>query len=354
MTPGGWPCGRTAAFFAVLLAMLAPTALGQASGERGSTRIVIFGDFNGPYGSTTYPPAVRRVVDAIVGEWRPDGVVFTGDVVAGQSHALTRSDLDAMWAAFDESVASRLRSAGIPYGLAVGNHDASSLRSTGGYAFATDREAAADYLSQPVHVAGLAVTDGPHPPFDRSFLIGDVFVAVLDASSAAVTPEQREWLQDVLASAPAATAAARLVVGHLPLVPVSVGRDAAGEYLADGESLADLLATSCVTAYVSGHHAAYYPGVWRGLEVLAAGGVGARRLLGSDARPRSTVTVIDVWTEPPRIRYQTYDADTLYELSASELPASLPTGVVLSGRAGAVAPLDCVPHGTAAREASLR
>lgn len=246
-----------------------------------------------------------------------------------------------MWRAFDDVVASRLRHAGIPYSLAVGNHDASSLRSGAGYSFPLDREAARDYWSDPAHRTGIDMRAGSHAPFDHSFVVGDVFVAIADASSATVTAEQRKWLANELSSDAARAATARLVFGHLALVPISVGRDSPGEYVAQGEELADLLVQHCVSAYVSGHHAAYYPGVWRGLEVLAAGGVGARRLLGSDAEPRSTVTVVDVWSGSGSIRYTTFDAVTLEPVTASQLPQALPSGVVISRRAEAAAPVTC-------------
>lgn len=337
-------CGRLRARALVLLSLLlvAQHALAQGAWPaRGTTRLVVFGDFNGPYGSVTYPAPVRRVVDAIVRDWRPDAVVFTGDVVAGQSKGLTREEIDAMWRAFDDVIASPLRHAGIPYALSVGNHDASSLRSGSGFSFPVDREAARDYWSDAAHRTGVHTRAGSDPPFDHSFVLGDVFVAIVDASSAAVTTNQRAWLADELSSDAARAATTRIVFGHLPLVPVAVGRDSPGEYVAQGEQLADLLVERCVSAYVSGHHAAYYPGVWRGLQILAAGGVGARRLLGSDAEPRSTVTVIDVWSEHGSIRYTTFDAVTLEPVPASRLPEALPTGVVLSQRASAGAPVTC-------------
>jgi hypothetical protein len=332
----------------LLLAALSHAAAQPFDPPRGDTRLVVLGDFNGPYGSTDYPPPLARVIDAITGTWLPDAVVFPGDVIAGQSRELTREDLDAMWRSFDERVAAPLRAAGIAYALAVGNHDASSLRSGGQYAFARDREAAAAYWSDPVHRAGLEVHDAADVPFHYSFGVGGVFVAVIDASSPVVPEERRAWLADQLASEPARRAAVRLVVGHLPLVAFSVGREAPGERLADAEDLADLMREGCAAAYVSGHHAAYYPGVWRGLELLAAGGIGARRLLGWDGAPRSTVTVVDVWEATGELTYTTFDAVTLAPLTLDDLPAALPSGVTLSARAGGAVAATAGGGGTAA------
>ena len=339
-------CARFAHLATRLLASIAvlASALAGAQGidaPRGDTRLVVFGDFNGPYGSTAYPAPVAGVVDAILQTWRPDLVVFTGDVVAGQSRSLTAEDLASMWGAFDRDVAAKLRAARVPYALTVGNHDASSLQSGGEYAFPADRAAAREYWSRPEHRAGLELLDSQDLPFHYSFTVGDVFVAVIDASSAAVTSERRSWLRDQLDSEAAQTAIARFVVGHLPLVPVSVGRDSPGESVSDAVPLAEVLSAGCATAYVSGHHAAYYPGDWDGLELLAAGGVGARRLLGIDGAPRSTVTVVDVWHEPSRISYTTYDAVTLEPVPADDLPARLPSGLTLSRRASGPVPIEC-------------
>lgn len=267
---------RPVALVLTLAALAAHAAAQPYDPPRGDTRFVVLGDFNGPYGSTTYPASLARVIAAVTEVWRPDAVLFPGDVVAGQSRELSRERLDAMWRAFDEHVAAPLRAAGIAYALAVGNHD---------------------------------------------------------ASSPLVTAERREWLAAQLASEPARQAAVRIVVGHLPLVPVSVGREAPGERLAAAEEIAALLREGCVSAYVSGHHAAYYPGVWDGLELLAAGGIGARRLLGWDGRPRSTVTVVDVWEAAGELTYATFDVETLEPLGGEDLPAALPGGVTLSARA---------------------
>ena len=215
------PRRRAAVLLACLvLGFLASTAAQPYDTPRGDTRLVVLGDFNGHYGATEYPPPLSGVLAAVTGVWRPDAVVFPGDVVAGQSRKLTRDDLDAMWRAFDARVAAPLRAAGVAYALSVGNHDASSLRDGDGYAYALDREAAAAYGADPAHRAGLSVHDADDVPFHYSFTVGDVFVAVIDASSASFPADRREWLAAQLASGPARAASARLVVGHLPLVPV--------------------------------------------------------------------------------------------------------------------------------------
>lgn len=317
------------AVFALLTAWLAPLgAHAQAQAvpdpERGDVRLVVFGDFNGPYGSLTYPAPVSRVVDAIVHVWRPDGVLLPGDLVAGQDRSLPDERFPAMWAAFDAAVAATLRAAGIPYLATMGNHDASSLRDvSGGFAFAREREAAAAYWNRDEHRAGLVVVDADGPPFTLAIRLGPLFVASIDASGPVVDAEQRAWLAAALASEDAQAAAARIVMGHLPLVGIAVGRDRAGEVVWEAASLRDLMLAGDVDLYVSGHQAAYYPGRWEGLELLFAGGVGARALRVGDAPRRSAVTLVDVWLEPLRLRYTTLDPSGFVPHDPAALPASL-------------------------------
>lgn len=314
---------------------------------RGDVRLVVLGDFNGPYGAIDYPPGLARALDAIVSVWLPDLVLSPGDVVAGQSRELPDERFPAMWAAFDAAVAGPLRAAGVRYAVAPGNHDASSARERdGSLAFARDRDAAAAYWHE--HPPGLDLLDAAEFPFEYAFAVpagaGSLYVAVIDASGALVTREQRDRLAAALRSDAARSAALRVVVGHLPLLPVSQGRDVPGEYLFDGAALATVLLEGGTDLYVSGHHAAYYAGTWHGLELLFAGGVGGRRLLGSSAAPRSTVTVVDVWFEvgaAPRLAYTTFDLSTMAVVEPSELPTAI-GDVRLSSRAW--------PHTAAARD----
>lgn len=304
---------------------------------RGDVRIAVFGDFNGPYGSMAYPAPVAGTIRAIGEVWRPQLLLLPGDVVAGQQRSLPDESFPAMWSAFDEQIAAPLRTAGIPYALAIGNHDGSSLRNADGtFLFERERRAARDYWGQEMYRSHLAFVDRSRHPFDYAFTSGEIFVAIIDASSAAVTPSQRDWLTAVLRQ-PAATAARlRVVVGHLPLVPVGQGRDGTGEVVAEAHELRLLLESGGADVYVSGHHAAYYPGRLGDLELLFAGGVGARRLLVGEAPARSTVTLVDVWYEPLDVRYTTFDAATMEIVLPTSLPQVIGTGeqaVRLSDRA---------------------
>src|SRR5690606_26223906 len=171
---------------------------------RGDVRLVVLGDFNGPYGAVEYPAPLARAMAAITAVWLPDLLLSPGDVIAGQNRQLPDDRFAAMWAAFDEVVAAPLRAHAVPYAVALGNHDGSSQRAGGEYVFGRERRAAADYWL--THIPALAYQDRAGYPFDYSFshAVGTagsgLFVAILDASSAAVTPEQREWLAAQLAS----------------------------------------------------------------------------------------------------------------------------------------------------------
>lgn len=291
---------------------------------RGDLRVAVFGDFNGPYGALDYPAPVAPAVRAIAEVWRPDLLLSPGDVIAGQKASLPDEHLSRMWATFDREVAGPMREAGIPYAVAMGNHDASSLPDAGGgYLFERDRRAAVAYWRDAKHDAGLAHVDRDRHPFDHAFRVAEAFVAVIDASSASVTPEQRAWLGAVLRRPEATSARLRIVVGHLPLVAVGRGREGPGEVVADADGLRRVLEAGRVDAYVSGHHAAYYPGRLGDLELLFAGGVGARPLVAGDAPPRSTVTLVDAWYAPFELRYTTFDVATMEVVPPGSLPVAI-------------------------------
>ncbi len=107
---------------------------GQASAP--TVRVVVLSGFNGHYGSVGYLASIDATARRTVAQ-RPDLVISTGDMVAGQRlrPLLTRSELEAMWAAFDQNVSDPLQRAGLSLEVTPGNHDASS-----GAHFALERE----------------------------------------------------------------------------------------------------------------------------------------------------------------------------------------------------------------------
>lgn len=282
-------------------------------------RMVLLSDFNGPYGSTTYPAGLAGVMNRVLNEWKPDLLVSAGDVVAGQKKSLTDETRRQMWAAFDRDVAAGLRNAGIPAAFAVGNHDGSSARdAAGALIFERDRAALAAYWQS--RRPALDITAGSRFPFEYGFVFRGVFFLMLDASSNRV---DRAWLDAQLASPAARDAHMRIVVGHLPLYGISVGRNTPGDTVRGAEDLRALLERRGVHTYVSGHHAAFFPGRRGKLNVLATGGIGGRDLLGTRGTARSTVTVAEVDVAARVIALRTYDAVTGAEVDVTTLPARL-------------------------------
>jgi hypothetical protein len=308
------------------LTLVAPAyAHGAGDPPRGDLRIVVLGDLNGPYGATEHAPAVHGAVAAIVDVWRPDLVVLSGDLIAGQSRSLPDGRFAEMWAAFDAAVAAPLRSAGIPYAATLGNHDASKLRAAdGSFAFARERDAAAAYWSAPHHRAGLDVVTGTGAPFAWSFVLGPLFVAIVDASGPVVDETERLSLADALVAPEARSAALRWVVGHLPLVGVAEGRDRDGEVVWRAQALRDRMVAGGVDAYVSGHQGAFYAAAWGDLELLfAPGAVGGRSLRGTGLPPRPGVLLVDIALDPLDVAVRAFDPATLAPYPSEAVPPRL-------------------------------
>ncbi len=312
-------------------------AAGLVAPPRGGTRLVLISDLNAAYGSTTYIAEVHRGV-ALIPPLRPDLVICAGDMVAGQKAGLGRQRLAAMWAGFDRSVLRPLRSAGLPFAPAMGNHDASGASAAGRFLFADDRAEAARFWLARRDALGLRFVDTGNFPFHYAIRQNDVFVLVWDASTAQVPAEQLRWAERILAGPAARTASRRLVVGHLPLRAVSQGRDRPGEVLAQPAALQQLLERHGVEAYVSGHQHAYFPARLGQLDLfhLGAMGSGPRRLLGQTSPPFQTLTVLDLVGSPPRLVDTSFDLRTLRPIDPQRLPRTLrdATGRVLQRRPG--------------------
>ncbi len=279
-------------------------------------RLAILGDFNGPYGSTTYPAPLARSVARIVNEWRPDAVLSPGDLIGAQKASLGDAQVRAMWAAFDRDVRAPLSRAGIPFAFTLGNHDASPRSPR-------DRREAATYWA--AHMPPLAFMDRAAFPFRFSVTLGGgaVFIASLDASGPDVRAGQRAWLAAQLASPAARAAGARLVVGHLPLAGVSAEKNRPGEVVREAGALRQVMEAGGVLAYVHGHHAAFYPARLGRLNVLSAGGIGGRDYVGHPGTARSTVTLLTVWPAQGRATFETVDAATGQPVDPASLPARL-------------------------------
>lgn len=290
---------------------------------RGDVRLVVMSDLNSQYGSTSYDPEVTKAIALIPG-WQPDLVLSGGDMVAGQSRTLSRVQIQAMWMAFDRTIAAPLRRAQLPLGFTLGNHDASgALSPAGSYIFHQDRQLASAYWNQ--KNPGLSLIDRAKFPFYYTFAQKGIFYLVWDASTARLSPEQLAWVEKSLASPLARKAKLRILIGHLPLYGIAVGRNQPGEYLENAEQLRSLMERYDIHTYISGHQHAYYPGHRGQLQLLHAGalGSGPRQLVGSDRPPQKTLTIVDIDLGSATTAYTTYDMKTLQVIHQQYLPRQI-------------------------------
>lgn len=306
--------------------MLASLGQDLYNPPRGDLRMVVMSDLNGVYGSTDYDPEVDKGM-ALVPFWNPDLVVCSGDMVAGQDLTLSPEQMAAMWAAFDDHVAAPLRSAGLPYGFTIGNHDASSaLGINDKHLFQVERDQAAAYWQDPKHDPGIEFIDRFEFPFYYSFRHGDAFFLAWDGSSSHIPADKLAWVEKTLASEAAQSARIRILLGHLPLYAVAIGRDQPGEVMDDADQLRAMLEKYNVHTYISGHHHAYYPGHRGDIQLLHMGilGSGPRPLIDSSLPPWKAITVLDVDFDTPELtRYTTYDIETLDRIEYEALPRFL-------------------------------
>lgn len=293
---------------------------------RGDVRFVVISDLNDAYGSTDYSPDIDKAI-ALIPSWNPDLVICGGDMIAGQKTTLPEARFAEMWTAFDAHIAAPLRRAQIPYGFTVGNHDASSARgANGAFVFERERVATAQFWQNPAHDPGVQFIDRAAYPFYYTFEQNDIFFLVWDGSSSHIPADKLAWVERSLASERAQAAPLRVLVGHLPLYAVSVGRNQPGEVMANADQLRNLLERYRVHTYISGHAHAYYPAHRGNLQLLHSGllGSGPRSLLDSNLPPGKTLTIVDVnFSSPDLTTYTTYDIQTLQPIPLERLPRFL-------------------------------
>ena len=292
--------------------------------QRGDIRIAIISDLNSAYGSTDYLPEVANGL-SLLPDWQPDLVLCGGDMVAGQSLDLSAPQIEAMWNAFDEKVLSPIRTAGLPFAVTVGNHDASSYQNNGEFIYILDRQATAKYWAGHQSDTDIAFIEATAFPFYYSFKQNNIFYLIWDASSANIPAEQVAWADRALSSPEAQSADRRIVMGHLPLYAVAQKRDRPGEFLNQADELRALLERHNVHTYISGHHHAYFPGKAGQLNTLHAGalGSGPKALLNSTAEPFQTLTIMDLFLDTASTVYTTYDMNTLTVVDPQSLPAEI-------------------------------
>lgn len=283
--------------------------------DRGDTRIVVIADMNESYGSTHYD----RYVDSSlvwIERWKPDAIITAGDHIAGQSLRLDEENIHEMWKAFEEIIARPVYELGIPFGITMGNHDASRSGT-----FNHERKIAEEYWTGRPHLLNMA--DGENYPFYYSFTVNELFVISWDASYSVISEKEREWIREQLNSDNARNASWRILTGHLPLYAVAEGRNRRGEILKDADELFEMLRDHKLDIYISGHHHAYYPAKKDGILLLSAGAIGSgpRPLLNSDLPPRRTITLFDFFENTGQYVITTFDLENdMEKITPDELP----------------------------------
>lgn len=320
------PTNESAAAAPVSSAAVGPAGL--YAPQRGDIRIAVISDLNSAYGATDYRAEVINGV-ALLPDWQPDMVICGGDMVAGQSLNLSEREIEAMWTAFDEKIFDPIRTAGLPFAITIGNHDASSIQdggpNRGNYVYVLDRQETAKYWAGHQSDTDLEFIEAGGFPFYYSFKQNDIFYLTWDASSADVPPEQVAWADRALASPAAQSARLRIVLGHLPMYAVSQRRDRPGEYLNQADALRQLLERHQVHTYISGHHHAYFPGKAGQVNTLHAGalGSGPKSLLSTTTAAFQTLTIMDVFLETANTVYTTYNMNALEVVDPQSLPRQI-------------------------------
>jgi hypothetical protein len=299
--------------------------------KRDKISLAVISDLNSQYGSTSYEPEVGSAIALILTQ-KPDLVLCGGDAIAAQKNSLSDAQIKAMWEAFDRHIAAPLRQAKIPFGFTIGNHDGSGAVAGGKLTFERDRQLASAYWQDPKRASGLQFVDRSGYPFYYTFAQNEIFYLVWDASTSIIPAQQILWAEKSLASSTAQNAKLRIAIGHLPLIPVAVGRDDPGNFLSSGEKLRSLLERYRVSTYISGHHHAYFPGKKGNLELLYAGalGSGPRQLLNNSLPARKTLTFVDITLASETVTYTTYDMRTMTTIALETLPSKIvtPNGTV--------------------------
>lgn len=147
-----------------------------------------------------------------------------------------------------------------------------------------------------------------------------------DGSSHRIPKDKLEWVEKTLASPQAQQAKMRILLSHLPLYAVAVGRNQPGDVIENADEMREMLERYNVHTYISGHHHSYYPAHRGKLQLLHMGilGSGPRPLIDAKIPPWKALTVVDIKFDSPQLTtYTTYDIRTLKVIENEQLPRFL-------------------------------
>lgn len=251
-------------------------------------KILLISDLNDSYGSVTYSDEVHEVINKIE-EINPDIILCGGDMVAGQKASLSMSEINAMWDGFNSSVLTPIYKLDKPFGFTVGNHDASPN-------YHKDRAAASTFWTANKNKVNLTFVDDTHFPYFFSYVKNNVFFISWDASSAQITDEVKEWMEQQLSTEIAGKAKARIVLGHLPLYAIVESKNKKGEVLDNADETLEFLKDHQVDMYISGHQHAYFPATKQKVTLLHSGclGGGPRQFINDDQPAKKAYSIIEI------------------------------------------------------------
>ena len=279
--------------------------------------ICVISDLNASYGSTTYPAEVSQVINRLP-DIKPDIILCSGDMVAGQKASLTDENILDMWTGFKSVILDPIEKLEIPFGFTVGNHDASP-------SYLRDREISKKFWNENVKSTNLTFVDSANYPFYYSYIKNNVFMISWDAAGAEIKQEVYTWMENQLKSKAAKRARLRILIGHLPLYAIVDSKNKPGEVNSDPEEAVDFFKSFGVDLYISGHQHAYYPAQKDGISFLNMGAIGdgPRKLIGNNSAPQKAYTVIEIpVNEAKNFRYRTYTPNNEL-ISTNSLPDSI-------------------------------
>ncbi|MGV3685654.1 MAG: metallophosphoesterase family protein [Daejeonella sp.] len=280
-------------------------------------KICVISDLNASYGSTSYPAEVSSVIGQMPGI-KPDIILCSGDMVAGQKASLTDQNIRDMWAAFKITVLAPVSALQIPFGFTVGNHDASP-------SYVKDRAISEAFWKENVAATNLTFVDSTHYPFYYSYVKNNVFMMSWDAAGAEIRPEVYSWMKEQMEGEIARKARLRILIGHLPLYAIVDSKNKPGEVNSDPAAALNFFKTYGLDLYISGHQHAYYPAEKNGVRFLNMGAIGdgPRKLIGYPAEARKSYTIINIPVNGAKnFSYKTYTPGN-EEIRLSSLPDSV-------------------------------
>lgn len=293
------------------------------SGFLEAQTITFVSDLNGRYGSNAYHRRVTNAVEVIV-KIQPELVICTGDMVAGQKQPKLDADrLDQMWRGFNQTIWEPLSRAGIPFTVTPGNHDGSAFPE-----FVLERER---YKAQwQSRMPELEILPGSEWPRRYAARMGSILLLTFDGTRPGRLPDTERHFVERMLQAYGTTASATIVFSHLPMWPLTTGRE---HEIIDDAGLLSLLHDNGVDVFASGHHHAFFAGVDdAGMVHLGLGALGgnARAFSGQQQRQPFSFASINITDNLIGITSRAAP-DFLDEVPEDQMPLSItgPLGVLL-------------------------